>query len=155
MDGLISKAYELCDKNEYDTAKVLFEQVLKDNPKDYEANLGMVRCLTHDYTKEKVNEDFEYYFQKALLKAPLADRKKLVKEYNYYINNLEISAKMDRVLEKPKKGKFKNNFYTFLISFSLIVGIFVISMGSVIPGIIAILVGIFVGVYWYLTSLKK
>ena len=62
---------------------------------------------------------------------------------------------MDRVLEKPKKGKFKNNFYTFLISFSLIVGIFVISMGSVIPGIIAILVGIFVGIYWYLTSLKK
>jgi len=123
----LQKAYELCDQKEYELAKTIFAKYLKINENDYHANLGMVRALTHDYSKENVAEDFEFYFQKALAVAPIQEKSKILKKYNTYEKKLKLINEVKIKNNETKIEKLLSNYdiYFYLIGVFII---FIIAM---------------------------
>lgn len=71
----LEQAIALCDQKEYSSAKRLLDEYLKSFSDDALANLTMVRILTEDYSKMNVEENFDYYFQKALISLPEKEKK--------------------------------------------------------------------------------
>ncbi len=151
----LQKAYELCDQKEYELAKTIFAKYLKINENDYHANLGMVRALTHDYSKENVAEDFEFYFQKALAVAPIQEKSKILKKYNTYVENLNLSQHLDNLMNASKKGSFISNFYVFLISCCFVIGVFFFISKQWLLGSLLFGVAIFIVIINYLSNLLK
>ena len=88
-ENILFKISEQCDQKDYESAKILLVPYLKQNPNHGEANFLMVRVLTQDYTLEKVDEDFEQYFQVALIHA-----KEKKKSYNN-INSCSVNLTFD------------------------------------------------------------
>ena len=84
-ENILFKISEQCDQKDYESAKILLVPYLKQNPNHGEANFLMVRVLTQDYTLEKVDEDFEQYFQVALIHANEKQKKEMIRQYNRYI----------------------------------------------------------------------
>ncbi len=66
-DSILIQVQNLCEQKEYALAKSILLPYLQQNPKDSKANFLMVRILTEDYTLKEVSEDFESYFQTAIL----------------------------------------------------------------------------------------
>lgn len=157
IDERINQAIALCNQKEYEQAKIILESVLKENPNFYPANLGMVRALTEDYSKDNVQEDFEYYFQKALKFSPPEERKSLVKAYNTYVNNLEIADKMGAITNKNSfKKSWRSNINVFIISLCLIMGIFLIIYEQYLAGAVLIGIALIIAMIWYfIHSFKK
>lgn len=150
----LQRAFDLCNQKEYDLAKTIFMKYLKINENDYSANLGMVRALTHDYSKENVTEDFEFYFQKAFSVAPFEEKNKILKKYNTYVENLNLSQQLGHMMD-TKKRSFSSNFYVFLISCCLVIGVFFFLAKSWLLGCLLFGVALLIIVINSLSNLLK
>ena len=150
----LQEAFDLCNQKEYELAKTIFMNYLKENENDYYANLGMVRVLTQDYSKENVIEDFEFYFQKALAVAPIEEKSKILKNYNTFVENLNLSQQLDKIMYSSKKS-FMINFYVFLISCCFVIGIFFFLSKQWLLGSLLFGVSILLIIINYLSNLLK
>ncbi len=149
----LEQAIALCDQKEYSSAKRLLDEYLKSFSDDARANLTMVRILTEDYSKMNVEENFDYYFQKALISLPEKEKKVAIKDYNDYVSLCE--RKSQNTFESEKNSSFAGNFISFFVAFCLVSGIGFSIANQYLVGIILIVLSIVVGLVFYFIRMMK
>lgn len=154
-ENILLKISEQCDQKDYESAKNLLVPYLKQNPNHGEANFLMVRVLTQDYTLEKVDEDFEQNFQVALIHANEKQKKEMIRQYNRYIENLRLSDRIEQLTSRSLKKTLLSNFFVFLLSFCIMIGIILCFYEQMTTGLILIGVAILLGIIQYLLQHTK
>ena len=152
----LNQIVTLCDQKEYELANKMLQEYLNDSKADYHEYLLMVRILTQDYEKKDVYEDFESYFQKALMTIPEDIKKETIQKYNHYIEQIEYENRFNQLMPKASKRTFSSNFIVFLISICVVVGSCLLLANQLTSGLIMLGAGIILCIIaYFLHVLKK
>ena len=154
-DSILIQVQNLCEQKEYALAKSILLPYLQQNPKDSKANFLMVRILTEDYTLKEVSEDFESYFQTAILLLPEKEKKEKIQQYNRYIETIQWNEKVQQLAPSSDKKTIGSNILVFLLSCCFMIGLIFCLYEEYVSGIILMGLAFVIGVIQWILHYKK
>ena len=79
----------------------------------------------------------------------------MIRQYNRYIENLRLSDRIEQLAPRSLKKTLLSNFFVFLLSFCIMIGIILCFYEQITSGLILIGVAILLGVMQYLLHHTK